>query len=214
MNWEFGNWEFEHHNIRMAGIILAGGVSSRMGEDKALLPWRGGTLLDNAVVILSEVVDPVFVVVDSTRKRPAGRAAVILDDFPAVGPLGGIVTGLRCARTGFHLVVACDLPMLQDEMLVELLVAANEAPYPVDAVIPEVAGRDQVLCAVYSHTALAALDKALASGERAVHRAIRDLRCLRIPESRIRQVDPELLSFKNINTREEYEHLWRQYGQT
>lgn len=184
-----------------------------MGEDKALLPWRDGTLLDNAVNILEELDDHPIVVVDELGKRQSvGEPMVVVDRYPGAGPLGGIVTGLERAGDGVHLVMACDLPLVEKELIRHLLMWA-EMNAGADAIIPVVKNRDQSLLAMYHSRCLSSMMRSLESGERAVHRAIQTLNCTRIPESLLRHVDPELRSFANVNTREEYEGLWRQYGQ-
>jgi molybdopterin-guanine dinucleotide biosynthesis protein A len=196
----------------MAAIILAGGKSSRMGADKALLPWREGTLLDNAVELLIEFDDQPIIVVDQPKNVAAGEPIMVIDKYPGAGPLGGLVTGLSEVGTGFHLVRACDLPLLEPELLKQfgMWAAMNSNA---DAIIPVVDDRDQVLCAMYHSRALPAVKQSLEAGERAIHRAIQNLNCVRIPESLLRHIDPDLISFRNINTREEYEQLWREYGQ-
>src|ERR1051325_5807226 len=97
----------------MAGIVLAGGKSSRMGCDKALLPWGETTLLNRTVSVVQEVSKRVIVVTDSANRYSLGGGAIAVgDNYPGTGPLGGIITGLESLPAGFHLVVAGDMPLV------------------------------------------------------------------------------------------------------
>src|SRR5689334_12595447 len=197
----------------MAGIILAGGQSRRMGEDKALLPWRGGTLLEHVAATLSSVTYPVVVVSDEPERYRVFGASAVRDLYPGMGPLGGIISGLDvCPEWGYHAVVGCDMPLIEAGLL-KFLFELGEQGNSVDAVVPVVGGDLQPLCAVYSRGSTNGLRYAFESGERSVVKALDYLRVLRVEESKLREFDPTLRSFTNMNTREEYEQFWRQYGQ-
>jgi molybdopterin-guanine dinucleotide biosynthesis protein A len=94
----------------VSGFVLAGGKSTRMGRDKALLEWHGHTLLEHMVNLLREAADPVHVV---------GRYP-LPDRLPGLGPLSGIATGLEAASTDASLFVAVDLPHLTTDFLIYL----------------------------------------------------------------------------------------------
>ena len=84
-----------------------------MGRDKALLPWASTTLLEHTVGIIRAVTDQVIVVADVAGKYSnEGVERVVGDEYPGTGPLGGILTGLNHVESGYHFVVACDLPYL------------------------------------------------------------------------------------------------------
>jgi molybdenum cofactor guanylyltransferase len=91
------------------GFVLAGGKSSRMGRDKALLEWHGRNLLHHMQVLLRTVCDPVIVV---------GREE-LPDSIPGVGPIGGILTALQYSQTPFNIIIAVDLPFLTPQFLIE-----------------------------------------------------------------------------------------------
>src|SRR5688500_11675976 len=106
-----------------AGFVLAGGASRRMGRSKALLPFRGATLIEHVVNQVAIVATPVRVVGSPEALR--GMSLDILEDlFPGEGPLGGIVTSLTYSRAALNLIVACDMPSVTSEWLGELLNAA------------------------------------------------------------------------------------------
>lgn len=185
----------------MGGIVLAGGRSARMGQDKALLKIDGVTLLERAVATMRQVTQEVVVVADRTDRYSLPGVPCCADAYPDTGPLGGLVTGLTASGPGWHLVAACDLPALQTALLLLLLEEAGPAW---DAVVPEVGGQLEPLCAIYCDTAAAPLAEYLQGGGRAVHKALAGLRLKRLEESLLRRADPQLRSFCNLNTPEDF----------
>ncbi|MGC8667100.1 MAG: molybdenum cofactor guanylyltransferase [Chthonomonadales bacterium] len=181
----------------MAGIVLAGGKSIRMGRDKASLLWDGRTLLDAVVARLGEVTHPVYVVASPASTCPAPHDTKVVHDIVMdAGPLAGIVTGLMAAGTGNHLVAACDMPFLNARVL-QLLLQLVEGH---DAAVPVVHGCLQPTCAAYSGRAVAHLRARLNEGERALHRALESMDVLHVAQALLEEVDPRLLTFTNINT--------------
>ncbi|HLK60075.1 MAG TPA: molybdenum cofactor guanylyltransferase [Chthonomonadaceae bacterium] len=178
-------------------IVLAGGKSERMGQDKALLSFRGHTLLEGVLLTLRPLVGEIVVVTASPNRYELHEVREVTDLFPDCGPVGGIITGLRELGEGQHLVVACDMPLLQTPVLRVLLDAAS-AEW--DAVIPEIGGRLEPLCAVYSASALSPLKNFFTSGQRAAHKALQTLRVRKLEEEVLRRLDPQLITFTNINT--------------
>jgi molybdopterin-guanine dinucleotide biosynthesis protein A len=160
-----------------AGFVLAGGRSTRMGRDKALLPWRGGTLLDYVAGVVREAVGTVTII--GRGEHP--------DVVPDCGPLGGLLTAFETSMTERVLLVACDMPNLTPELLRGMIAV------PGDAVVAETAGRLHPLCAVY-HRKLQPL-VALAVEQRSLkmHDFLSTVDVRRFPVS-----DPALL--RNLNT--------------
>ncbi|HZO88212.1 MAG TPA: molybdenum cofactor guanylyltransferase [Chthonomonadaceae bacterium] len=188
-------------------IILAGGKSSRMGQDKALLPYNGTTLLEHVAASLQPVVKEVVVVTDVPDKYRLSCGRVLGDTYPGVGPVGGIVTGLTALGEGNHIVVACDMPGLEAGVL-RLLLRACTPDW--DAVVPEVGGQMEPLCAVYRHAAAPRLLRFLESGGRSAREALDSLRVKRVGEGVLRRIDPDLLCFANVNTPQELAEFRRQ----
>ena len=187
----------------MAGIVLAGGKSTRMGTDKALLNLEGRTFLDTVIARIREVSEPIYVVTSPGRTYRLPKMVQVVHDIVAdAGPLGGIVTGLMAAGPGHHLVVACDMPFVDPRVLRLLLqlVAGHDAAVPIRN------GRPEPTCAAYSHSALPHLHTLLDAQEWALHRALRGLDVVQVPEERLRAVDPELRSLANINTPDDLSH--------
>ena len=132
------------------GVVLAGGKSSRMGRDKALIEVEGITLLDRAVELLRPHAKEILVIGDPVKYAPA-HATVLPDDVPDQGPLGGIATALRRARYVRLLVLACDLPRINDRLLVQL---KNGLTGTVDAVVPKHGEHIEPLAAAYHRHAI------------------------------------------------------------
>ncbi len=190
-----------------AGIILAGGFGARMGRDKASIEYRGESLLSRAVRVVRSVMSEVIVVGPESRQALVD-APVVSDIWPGGGPLGAVVTGLTSVNAESAFVAACDLPLLDPNMVRYLtdLAARNTS----EAVVPIVRGRPQVLHAVYRRSAAPRLrlEMERESGrQQSLQRAIGHLTVMFVGEDELRQVDPSLGSFLNVNT----ESQWREF---
>jgi molybdenum cofactor guanylyltransferase len=131
------------------GVVLAGGRSSRMGRDKALIQVDGRSLLDRALDKLDKHVNELLVIGEPEKYGVVGPF-VVADEWPGKGPLGGLTTAMRYASNDRLLVVACDLPGLNDrlfELLKEQLGMATEA------VVPRHEGFIEPLAAAYHRNA-------------------------------------------------------------
>lgn len=186
-------------------FILAGGESSRMGCDKALLE------LDRVPMIVrtARLVESVTAAVGQ-RATIVGEAElyqrlglqVIRDDWPGAGPLGGIATALRTTDRVWNLVVACDLPYLTREWLEFLIEQARE---DADAVLPMNDGGAEPLCAMYRKSAEAAIWLALDRGVRKVTDGLAHLRVKYVEQRAWKAFDSKGLLFKNMNSASDYE---------
>ncbi|MEZ4520956.1 MAG: molybdenum cofactor guanylyltransferase [Thermomicrobiales bacterium] len=193
--------------------ILAGGASSRMGQDKALLTWGGMALIDRAIRIAHAIIGPGATMVVGDRPEYHGRgASVIPDRFPGTGPLGGIATALANWQGDRLLVVAVDMPTLS----LELLTAMAKKTFVGDALVPRVTGgskqghgqaRPEALHAVYRVRSLAAIERNVLRGRLKVATVFDDLDVEYLDEAWLRRYDPELRSFENANTPEVFRRL-------
>jgi molybdopterin-guanine dinucleotide biosynthesis protein A len=182
---------------RASAIVLAGGDSTRMGSDKALLLFAGKPLIAHIVDRLSLLFDDVVI----GGGRPGdydflGRE-VVPDRAPGQGPLMGIASALERTKSDLNLVVACDMPNLPLAYAARLAAAAEgyEAVLPMNA-----AGELEPLFAYYRKNTAAPARELLAAGAR----SILDL----LPRIRTRTVPiPGGIAIRNINTREDYERL-------
>ncbi len=175
--------------------MLAGGESSRMGKDKALLPFRGGVLAGHVASVVAAAAGSAVLIGDPRKYGGLGYP-VLADRQAGAGPLGGIASALSYTAADWNLVMACDMPAVAAEFLRDLLDAAEAAG--ADALVPAgPSGRPEPLCAVYHRDCLAAFNRALAAGVRRVTEALAGLRV------RAWTVD-DAARFENLNTPEEW----------
>jgi len=188
----------------VTGIVLAGGKSTRLGAAKALLRFGDETFLERAVSAVRPLCRQIIVVSAPGSSPPELDGCVMVEDKkPGLGPLGGLVTGLAISDDEWHLTLACDLPLVRPEMLKLIVAEASGA----DAVVPRASGRLQPLLAAYSRACLSPARVATDSGRRAMRAMLDLVRVKIIEEARLREVDPELISFTNVNTWDEYQEL-------
>lgn len=148
-------------SLKAAGFVLAGGRSTRMGQDKALLRLGGLTLLERCLSTLRAVCEEVAIAGGKSELQKFAR--VIPDEVPGCGPLGGIVAALEQSALEWNMFLPVDAPFVQAECLRELFRAAAEGAG--DAVIARADGRLQPLCGVYSRRMLPVLRRELLEGQ-------------------------------------------------
>ncbi|HYR88375.1 MAG TPA: molybdenum cofactor guanylyltransferase [Terriglobia bacterium] len=182
-------------HLQVTGFILAGGKSSRMGRDKALLDWHGQTLLDHMVNLLSAATDHVRVV---------GRGS--LPDLPPSdrGPLSGVITALDASATDANLVVAVDLPLLTGDFLKYL---RSQLERTSRRIVACKIGSNFPLCLGIRRGLLPELQRRLADGDFSVHRLIESIDAEVIPEAKLSEVGFDASIFRNINTAEDYRSI-------
>ncbi len=147
------------------GLVLAGGKSRRMGRDKALLKFDGETQLSRAVKLLREQVDRVFV---STRAEQAdeaerGRFEQVVDRYDDMGPVAGILSAMDTNSEVAWLVLACDLPNI-DDATIAYLVQQCSADHPVTAYASVHDSLPEPLCAIYRPASRAVIDDFVEQG--------------------------------------------------
>lgn len=155
-----------------AGVVLAGGMSRRMGRDKALIPYRGTTLLEHALNLLRPCSEELLVVGDPERYGHYGSFA-IADDSPGLGPLGGIVTALRYTWCDRIMVLACDMPGVTAELITFVQRTIQEGD---DACVPQCDGRLEPLVAAYRRSSLPTFQEQLSQGRSRMSDAVERVR--------------------------------------
>jgi molybdenum cofactor guanylyltransferase len=198
--------------LNSAGIVLAGGRSSRMGTPKAALEWHGSTLLRRTVGILARVTDgPVVVVRAPGQPLPdlPPEVEVVDDPREGLGPVQGLAAGLTAAagRAGVAFVCSTDLPFLHPAFVRRVLRAADEGA---DVGLPHARGFPQPLAAAY-RTALAPVAERLVSEQRLRPAFLFDeCAVTRLDEAALRAdpilaaLDPDLDSVVNVNEPADY----------
>jgi molybdopterin-guanine dinucleotide biosynthesis protein A len=195
----------------VSGVILAGGASRRMGRNKALLELEGRPLIALIVERLRPVVDEVIVVADDTACYAPFADRCVPDVYRGVGTLGGIHAGLEAARHELVLVVACDMPFLKREVLDWFVAAAGgDGGREADLVILKHEAGVEPLHAVYRKSCLPAIEATIRSGERCAFAFYDQIRVRYVAPAEIAALDPELESFRNVNTPAQWRRALRQ----
>lgn len=190
----------------ISGFLLAGGKSTRMGRDKALLEIGGETLLERLARLLTPLVASLTVLGAPERYARFGLE-VLPDAVAEKGPLAGLVTGLRASAATWGLFVACDLPYLDARFLRFLLGQARNVSE--DAIVPETAHGLQPLCALYRRTCLPVFERALAGDNAAIVHSLAALRVRRLDRALLKKFAFAETLFENINTPEDYQRARR-----
>lgn len=191
----------------IAAVVLAGGRGSRLGAPKAGLRLGGLTLLARVVDELKHRFGEIVVVAAAPELDQPWLAAlsgveIVFDATPYPGPVAALSQGLGAAQAPVVFACACDLPFLRAELAAGL--CAMLAPSE-QAVAMRIGGRPQPLCAAYRRPdALAALDAMMAAGETRLRELLDRLLTHWAGEAELRALDPELASFFNLNTAEDY----------
>ena len=184
-----------------SGVILAGGLSTRYGgENKAFLRVGGMRILDRLFAVYGELFDEIILVTNNPGEFLEWDALIVTDVFPVRSSLTGIHAGLFYARHPFAFFSACDTPFLKKE-LVETVLDSLEPG--IDLVIPQTSAGLEPLCAAYSQRCLKAAEEHILQNKFKIQMALSGKRIKKIPEDVLRQKDPELLSFFNVNSPED-----------
>ncbi|MBP2651848.1 MAG: molybdopterin-guanine dinucleotide biosynthesis protein A-like protein, partial [Firmicutes bacterium] len=135
---------------KFTGIVLAGGLSTRMGRDKASLPWAGTNLLHTVLNALVPVCQQIIVVTNIVRVISVPGVIVVSDEYRGCGALGGIHAGLKASANEYNFIVACDMPFVQAPAVEYMMQCA--AGY--DVVVPYIDKRYHPLHAIYNRRCL------------------------------------------------------------
>lgn len=188
----------------VTGVILAGGASSRMGSNKALLPRQGLRFIEWIYQTLAGLFEEVLVVTNSPEQYPFLPCRKVPDLYPGKGVLAGIHSGLAHSTRGAIFTVACDMPHL-NECLIRHLCSLSTG---VDLVIPSTGKGFEPLHALYAKSCLPALEELLRDeSQRRVTALLSQVRLRKLLPEEIAVFDPQFRSFTNINTPEEYFRL-------
>jgi molybdopterin-guanine dinucleotide biosynthesis protein A len=191
--------------MKASGVILAGGRSSRMGRDKALMLYNDKTIIERTVQELQKAVDDVIIVVNDKLKYHLPDVSEIPDVYPDLGPLSGMHAGLLQARHQAAFIISCDMPLFSARLAEYLL----ERSPGYDVVVPRINNYWEPMCAVYSKACIDPIEKRLLSGSRKVMAFYADVRVLEIAQSEIEAIGRLEDLFYNMNTPEDYQSFLR-----
>jgi len=184
----------------IAGLLLTGGASSRMGQNKALLDIGGKKLIERVVQALSVVTDAILIVANDAEPYRFLNLPVIPDIEKGYGPLMGLYSGLKAVRSELAVLAAVDMPFLSPDFLRYLLALALDY----DVVVPNAYDRLHPLCAVYRRAScLPAIEQTIARGQRRLIAFHSQVRVRKVSEAEMRRIDPDLRTLMNVNTPED-----------
>ena len=189
--------------IEVTGVLLAGGKSRRMGEDKRHLLVGEQTLLERGLDVLRSTFQDVLVVIAQDSPPLDVEAHVVRDLVPDCGSLGGLYTGLMQAATPYIFVVACDMPFLDPAVIAQFTSRRTDA----DIVMAKLASRIHPMHALYSKRCLPVVERMIQARQLKIQEMVSDrsLHVRYVTEGDLRAIDPSGRSFQNVNTHADLE---------
>ena len=186
-------------------IILAGGKSLRLGYDKVLEKVGNKSLLEQVISRIDALSKDIIIVTAEERTFPQiashPKLKVVPDIFPGKGSLGGIYTGLVTSDSFYNLVVACDMPFLNQSLLRYMI----EVSDGFDFVLPRVNNLFEPLHAVYSKNCVDPIEFIIKQGRKVIIELFDFVKVRYVEAEEIDRFDPKHLSFFNINTKKDLE---------
>lgn len=187
--------------LPVTGAVLAGGASRRMGRNKAFLEVDGKPLIALVLERLAEVCTERIIVANDVSLYAGFGLPVVPDRFPGVGVLAGLHAGLQAASYDLMLAVGCDMPFLHPPLLRAFVDWAEGY----DVVALRQGEQVETLHAVYRRTCLGPIEEAIRAGQRRIISFFPRVRVRYISPNEVLPLNPDLRSFRNINTPEEWE---------
>jgi molybdenum cofactor guanylyltransferase len=198
-----GKAEIFKFDFPLAAFVLAGGRSTRMGRNKALLQFADGYLIDYPIHVLRQVTSDVRIIGDPETYSFLGLP-VIPDCIEPRGPLSGIYSALKASPSLYNLIVGCDMPRISSRFLQLLLAKVSLG----DAVMMKFDdGLVEPLCSLYSKDCLQAIQENFSRREYKISEVLRGLKVAYVSESEIFQLGLSREIFTNVNTPEDWEKL-------
>jgi molybdopterin-guanine dinucleotide biosynthesis protein A len=183
----------------LSGIILSGGKSIRMGENKAFIEVEGIPIIRRIYNLFEKLFEEIIIVTDQRESFLDFNAKIYADLFPHRGVLGGLYTGLFFSHFHYTFCVACDMPFLK-ESIIQFLIK-NIGDY--DVVVPKTKDGLQPLHSIYSKNCLEPIEKIIGKNQYKVIDLYPMVRVNIIMENEFSYLDPTNESFINVNTPEE-----------
>jgi molybdopterin-guanine dinucleotide biosynthesis protein A len=185
----------------VTGVILAGGQNTRFsGTNKALIRVAGRCILDRIYDIFSDIFEEIILVTNDPIQYLEWDLNIVSDIFSIRCSLTGIHAGLFYMNTPYAFFVACDIPFLKKDLVETIL--DNIEPR-IDIVIPDTSKGFEPLCSVYSKKCLNPVEQQLVKQQLKIRQVFQKVRVKKLPETILRQNDPDLISFYNINTHDD-----------
>jgi molybdopterin-guanine dinucleotide biosynthesis protein A len=191
--------------LKVSVAILAGGLSRRMGKDKALLPLAGRAVIEWVLDRVVTLSDDVSLITNTPEKYRHLSYRIIEDVYPGKGSLGGIYTAIHAASYSYCLVVACDMPFLNTELLRYLV---DSVP-GFDVVVPRIEQFPETTHAVYGKRCLEPIRRRLLADQLKIIGFFDNVEVRYVEREDIARFDPTFRSFLNMNTPDDWERVRR-----
>jgi molybdopterin-guanine dinucleotide biosynthesis protein A len=184
--------------IEVTGVLLAGGTSRRMGEDKRYLVVGEKTLLERGLGVLRSIFQEVLVVISQDSPPLDVDTRVVRDLVPDCGSLGGLYSGLMQATTPYIFVVACDMPFLDPAVITQF----TSRSAATDIVMAKLGARLHPMHALYGKRCLPVLEQMILVRQLKIQELVShvSLRVRYVTEADLLTIDPSARSFHNVNT--------------
>ena len=192
-----------------AGVILAGGKSSRFGSNKALALVDGKPMISHVTKLFATLFNEHLIVTNSPEEYGFTGWQMTPDIYPGAGPLAGIHAGLTRVKSEKIFVVGCDMPFLKSDVIHFICDQYKDT----DVVIPETEHGLEPLHALYHKNCLAPIAAALQAKQHRLHHFFKQVNTMIIPWQDIATVDPDQHSFRNINHQYDLENSTRKNSQ-
>ncbi len=190
----------------MIAVVLAGGENSRYPTPKAFIKVGDETIIARTLRVLGEAASWDIVLSTNEPELYSGFGMQMIGDtVKGAGPMGGIVSVFEATGAEELFVVACDMPFIKAEVVQYILDNRDKKGEKATAAVMD--GRPQPLLAVYTRSLLGGMRERLAQEKRSLTSVIEDTGARLLQEEELRRIDPEGLSFANVNTPEDYEKI-------
>ena len=184
----------------VCGIILAGGMSRRLGRNKAVEEFNGSPLISHVIDRISLITNETIIVVNNQERASQlplpDSAKVAVDIYPDKGSLGGIFTGLSASESDWGIVVACDMPFINTQLFEHMLSLRNGSY----AIVPVLSNRPEPIHAIYSKYCLSKIQHKIENDDLKISGLFEQIKVKWVSEDTIDAYDPDHISFFNINT--------------
>ena len=181
---------------------MAGGQNRRFGgRNKAFIDIGGRLVLDRLYSVFKSLFREIILVTNDPLRYLEWDLKIVTDLFPYRSSITGIHAGLFFATNPYAFIAACDVPFLKKELVCALV---NYAKLGIDAIIPQTLQGLEPLCSVYSTNCIKPVEQQIQRQQFQIQRFYSKIRTKYIPERVLREIDPDLRSFCNINTPEDF----------
>ena len=182
----------------VSGVVLAGGMSSRYGKNKALVEFHGIPLIERVLGVMRPIFRHIIIITNTPDEYSYLELPMYQDIIKGLGPLGGVFTGLQVIPDNAGFFVACDMPFLNQGLIRHMV----EIKADFDLVVPRISGYMEALHSLYDKRCQSRIESLINSGIYQVFRFFNEVSVRYVDEDEVRMFDPDLRSFLNINSPE------------